>query len=120
MSARPRTALSAVSACIAGMLILVGCGSDAATVSQSQVEAKLKKDSQVKSLLDQLPSAAKSKSDVIISCIAKALKKDASGGTLDDYVNGDGSLDDIRGKDSDSKDKATADVKSCVTTALGG
>ena len=73
---------------------------------------KLKKDSEIASVKTQV--GAKS-FDKVVTCIAKTLKKDASGSDLDDYVHGKKQLDDVKG----NKDSAKVDATACVKNALG-
>jgi hypothetical protein len=83
-------------------------------VSQSQVESKLRQEPQLSQLKTTLKSHAKAY-DTLISCAAKAIKKDADQSKLKAYVDGKTSIDKL-GSDAQGK-KAEADLKSCVKSA---
>jgi hypothetical protein len=96
---------------------LAACGSSGGgggSVSQSQLESKLKKDPQVSQLTARLKG---SQADIVLTCVAKALKKDADSGDLKDYVNGKKNLADIGGKAKGSAQKANTDAATCARNA---
>ena len=101
-----------------GALGLAACGSSGGgSVSQSQLEKKLKNDPQVTQLTARLKG---SQADVVLSCVAKALKKDADSADLKDYVNGKKNLADIGGKTKGSAQKANTDARTCASKATTG
>jgi hypothetical protein len=96
-------------------LVLTACSSSTggASVSQQQVEKKLKSESEIASVKTEVGAG---KFDKVVSCIAKTLKKDANGSDLDDYVHGKKTIDQVKG----NKGAAKVDVTSCVKSAIGG
>ncbi|WP_375491501.1 hypothetical protein [uncultured Jatrophihabitans sp.] len=97
----------------ASALVLSACASSTgnASVSQQQVESRLKKDSEITQVKTSVGAA---KYDTFVSCVAKALKKDATGSDLDDYVNNKKSLDDISGNAKAAK----TDAQNCAKAAV--
>lgn len=110
----------AVSAATAAVLALAACGSSGGGApSQSQLESKLKKDTQLSQQLKAAHLTQKQVS-VALKCVAKALRKDADPGDLNDYVDGKKNLTDVGGKAKGSAQKLTTDAETCVRDALGG
>lgn len=110
-----RIVRNATAALLAGAaLVLTGCSSSVggASVTQTQIENKLKQESELASVKTQVGTT---KFNSVVSCIAKTLKKDANGGDLDNYVHGKMKIDAVKG----NKDSAKLDVTSCVKSALG-
>lgn len=106
----------AASVLVVCALILTACSSSStggANVSQSQLEAKLKKESSLAIVKTKVGAA---KFGTVVTCIAKTLKKDANSGDLENYVKGNKSIDDIGGNST----KAKSDVTACIKTALIG
>lgn len=105
----------------AGLLGLAACSSSGGggSVSQTQLESKLRKDPQMTQLTTQL-KGDKKKVDIVVTCIAKALKKDADQKDLADYVHGKKNLADIGGKAKGSAQKAHDDAQTCAQQAVSG
>ncbi len=103
---------------VAAVLFLAACSSSgSSSVSQSQLAAKLKSEPTIQSVIQQGGTKGKVATQ-LVDCIAKALKKDASGSDLKKYVDGKMNLNDVGGKSKGSANKAEADAKSCATSAV--
>ena len=104
---------------IAGSLVLSACSSSGggSGVSESQLEAKLRKEPSLTAVKSQLSSKPKAY-DILITCVAKAIKKDADSSKLKDYVDGKTSLNDLGTKAQGQK--AGADAKACAQSAQSG
>jgi hypothetical protein len=110
-----RTVRNVIASVLTGSaLMLTACSSSTgnASVSQQQIENTLKKDSQITVAKAKLSG---DKYDKFISCLAQALKKDASGSDVDAYVHGKKKLGSIKG----NKGAATKDATACTKAALG-
>ena len=103
---------------LTGTLGLAACGSSGSgSVSQSQLKTKLKNDPQVSQLTARLKG---SQADIVVACVAKALKKDADSRDLKDYLHGKKDVADIGGKAKGSAQKAHTDAQTCARNAGTG
>ncbi|MBE7188644.1 hypothetical protein [Jatrophihabitans endophyticus] len=115
-----RTRAAAVAASLATVASLAACssGGGGGSVSQSQLEAKLKKEPSIA----QLTKAGGQKAAVVnklVDCAAKALIKDANSSQLQQYVDGKISISKVKPKSSGAKDDAKNAVQACEKSAIG-
>lgn len=110
--------LTMLAASLAALALTSACSgsSGGSAPSQSKVEAKLKTESDFKSLASETGKKAEV-GNKVISCIAKTLEKDATPSSLNDYVNGKIKPDDIKFKSGSSSD-AKSDAESCTKSVL--
>ena len=114
------TRLSVRIGAIATVITLAACGSSGgsgSSVSQSKLEAKLRSEPQIQSLLQQGGTKAKVTSQ-LVDCVAQALEKDANQSDLKKYVDGKMNLNDIGGKTKGSGNNAKVTVQNCARTAI--
>jgi hypothetical protein len=100
--------------------LLVGCGSSGGSgggVSQSKLEAKIKSEPSIQTLLKQGGGKA-SVTSQLVACIATALKKDADQADLKKYVDGKVSIDSVAAKSKGAKSQAAADTRTCITQVM--
>lgn len=108
-----------VSSVLAATLIAACSGSSGggSAPSKSQVESKLKTESDFKEL-----ATATGKNAVIgnklISCVAEALEKDADPSSLQDYVDGKVKAENIKFKAGSSQSDAKSDFETCGKSVL--
>ena len=98
------TAVASVAAC---------SSSGGGGVSQSQLEAKLKKEPAVVKLT-QSGGASKAAVNKLISCEATELEKDAKGSDLQKYVDGSITIKQVKPKSSSAKSDAKTAITACA------
>ncbi len=100
-------------------LVLSACsssGGGGSSVSTSQLEGKLRKDPTITSLKSQLNNNAKAY-NALVTCAAKAIKKEVDGGKVKDYVDGKISIEKLGTKAQGQK--VGSEVETCAKNALG-
>lgn len=98
--------------------LLAGCSSSGGSgVSQSKLEAKIKSEPSIQTLLKQGGGKAAVTSQ-LVGCIATALKKDANQADLQKYVDGKLSIDSVSAKSKGAKSQAAADTRTCITQVM--
>lgn len=115
-----RTRRSAGWTSIAAVMIVAACSSSSGSsggVSEGALEAKLKNEAAIKTLIDQGGAKAKVTTQ-LVGCIAKALEKDASPSDLKKYVDGKLDLADIGGKTKGAAADAKTVAQTCVQSAV--
>ena len=115
-----RTRATAVAISVATVVCLAGCsssGSSGGSVSQSQLEAKLKKEPSI-TALTKSGGAKAAAVNKLIDCAAKAYIKDADPTQLQEYVDGKISIGKVKPKSGDAKDDAKNAVAACEQSAI--